>query len=139
MVGRLPGNRGLRGIPRYQRMSGSNTRPGFCGGDEPPSSNPEEALSPRAARTIIGHEIHRPVPADPHRAASVPSSPQAPIGVPETVTYETTDEIPRRPSHSRKTKFPVLMRWFGRLDQRWRFPLAQSHVPRRRRPAERAA
>ena len=54
------------------------------------------------------------MPADPHRAASVPSSPQAPIGVPETVTYETTDEIPRRPSHSRKTKFPVLMRWFGR-------------------------
>ncbi len=76
--------------------------------------NPEGESSPRAARTIIGREIHRPAPADPHRATSLPASPQAPVGVPETVTDETTDEIPRRPSHSGKSKFPAFARLFGR-------------------------
>ena len=95
-------------------MSGSNTRPGFFGGDEPPPLNPEGDPSPRAARTIIGHEIHLRKRPDPLPTAGVPSSPQEPIGVPETVTDEITEEIPRRPSHSGKSKFPALARLFGR-------------------------
>ena len=102
------------GYPRYASMSGSTTRPGFFGGEEPPLPNPEGAPSPRAARTVMGREIHRPAPADPHRAPDLPASPQAPVGVPQTVTDETTDEIPRRPSHSGKSKFPALARLFGR-------------------------
>jgi hypothetical protein len=97
-------------------MSGSKTRPGFSGGDEPPPSNPEEALSPRATRTVMGHAIHLHVPADPGPAARVPSSPreEAPAGVPETVTDETTEEFPPRSRHSGKTKLPAFARLFGR-------------------------
>jgi hypothetical protein len=97
-------------------MSGSKTRPGFSGGDEPPPSNPEEALSPRATRTVMGHAIHLHVPADPGPAVRVTSSPreEAPADVPESVTDETTEELPPRPRHSGKSNFPAFARLFGR-------------------------
>ena len=117
------------GYPRYLRMSGSNTRPGFSGGDEPPPPNPEEDPSPRAARTVIGREIHLRARPDPLPKASLPASPQAPTGVPETLIEETTEEIPRRPSHSGKSKLPALARLFGRWTTGGGF-LARSRLSR---------
>lgn len=109
-------------------MSGSKTRPGFSGGDEPPPSDPEADVSPRAARTMIGHEIHLRAPSDPGPAAGVPPTPseevlarvpptpreEARASVPEAVTDETTEELPLRPTHTGKTRFPALARLFGR-------------------------
>jgi hypothetical protein len=109
-------------------MSGSKTRPGFSGGDEPPPSDPEADASPRPARTMIGHEIHLRAPSDPGPAAGVPPIPreevlarvpptpreEARASVPEAVTDETTEELPLRPSHTGKTRFPALARLFGR-------------------------
>ena len=95
-------------------MAGSNTRPGFCGGDEPPPLNPEEDSSPRAARTVLGHEIHLRARPKPLPTAVALSVPQSPVGVPESVTDEKTEEVPRRPSHSGKSKLPALARLFGR-------------------------
>jgi hypothetical protein len=97
-------------------MAGSKTRPGFSGGDEPPPSNPEEALSPHAARTMIGRAIHLRVPADSWPAPGVPPSPreETPAEAPEIVTNAMTEKLPARPSHSGKTKFPAFARLFGR-------------------------
>lgn len=97
-------------------MAGSKTRPGFSGGDEPPPSNPEEALPPHAARTMLGRAIHLRVPADSWPAPGVPPSPreETPAEVPEIVTDAMTEELPARPSHSGKTKFPAFARLFGR-------------------------
>jgi hypothetical protein len=97
-------------------MAGSKTRPGFSGGDEPPPSNPEEALSPHAARTMIGRAIHLRVPADSWPAPGVPPSQreETPAEAPEIVTNAMTEKLPARPSHSGKTKFPAFARLFGR-------------------------
>jgi hypothetical protein len=97
-------------------MAGSKTRPGFSGGDEPPPSNPEEALSPHAARTMLGRAVHLRVPADSWPAPEVPPSPREamPAEVPEIATNAMTEKLPARPSHSGKTKFPAFARLFGR-------------------------
>ena len=97
-------------------MSGSKTRLGFFGGDEPPPSDPEGVSSQHAARTVIGHDIHlRPPPARPPLSGTPPTSREEPLpAVPETVTDETTEELPPRPSHTGKTKFPAFARLFGR-------------------------
>jgi hypothetical protein len=121
-------------------MSGSKTRLGFSGGSEPPPSDPKGEISPRAARTMIGHEIHLRAPPDLRPAAGVPETPRqealadepgtprqealagtpaTPLGearasVPETAIDEITEELPLRPSHTGKTKFPALARLFGR-------------------------
>jgi hypothetical protein len=97
-------------------MAGSKTRPGFSGGDEPPPSTAEEALSPRAARTVFGRAIHLRVPADSWPAPEAPPSPpeEAPADAPAMATDEIAEEAPARPSHSGKTKFPAFARLFGR-------------------------
>ena len=97
-------------------MSGSKTKPGFFSGGEPPASKPDEEPSPRAARTVIGHEIHLRTPLVPSPAAEAPPPPRPTTsgGVPEPITDETTEELPPRPSHTGKSKFPALARLFGR-------------------------
>ena len=97
-------------------MVGSKTRPGFSGGDEPPPSNPEEAISPRAARTVLGRAVHLHGPADLRPAPGVPPNPpeKAPAEAPKTVTDAMTEEAPARPNHSGKTEFPAFARLFGR-------------------------
>lgn len=116
-------------------MSGSKTRLGFSGGDEPPPSDSEGEASPRAARTMIGHDIHLRAPLNLRPAGSAPLTPrqgtparvpetprqEALGGVPEAITDDTTEELPARPSHSGKTKFPALARLFGRWTTGGRF------------------
>jgi len=94
-------------------MSGSKTKPGFFAGGEPPASKPEEDTSPRAARTVIGHEMHLRTPLPLGPAAEAPPPP-AETSVPEPITDETTDQLPPRPSHTGKSKFPAFARLLGR-------------------------
>jgi hypothetical protein len=97
-------------------MSGSKTHPGFFGGSEPPASKSDEEASPRAARTVIGHEIHLRAQQVPGPAGKLPPNPHAETseGVPQAITDETTDQLPARPSHTGKSGFPALARLFGR-------------------------
>jgi hypothetical protein len=110
-------------------MSGSKTRPGFFSGGEPPATKPDEEPSPRAARTVIGHEIHlrTPLVPSPETEAPPPPRPTTSGGVPEPITDETTEELPPRPSHSGKSKFPALARLFGRWTTGGGF-LSRSHM-----------
>jgi hypothetical protein len=105
------------GYPEDSYMSGSKTNPGFFGGSEPPppASKSDEDASPRAARTVIGHELHLRSPPVLRPAADLPPPRvETSAGVPEAVTDETTEELPARPRHSGKSKFPALARLFGR-------------------------
>jgi hypothetical protein len=97
-------------------MSGSKTNPGFFGSSEPPASKSDEEASPRAARTVIGHESHLRAQRAPGPAGKLPPSPLAETseGVPQAITDETTDQLPARPSHTGKSGFPALARLFGR-------------------------
>jgi hypothetical protein len=65
---------------------------------------------------MLGRAIHLRVPADSWPAPGVPPSPreETPAEVPEIVTDAMTEELPARPSHSGKTKFPAFARLFGR-------------------------
>jgi hypothetical protein len=94
-------------------MPGSKTRPGFFAGGEPPASKPDEDPSPRAARTVIGHEMHLRTPLAPRPAAQAAPLPVE-TSVPEPITDETTDQLPPRPSHTGKSKFPAFARLLGR-------------------------
>ena len=111
-------------------MSGSKTRPGFFSGGEPPASKPDEEPSARATRTVIGHEIHLRTPLVPSPAAEAPPPPRPTTsgGVLEPITDETTEELPPRPSHTGKSKFPALARLFGRWTTGGGF-LSRSHMP----------
>lgn len=94
-------------------MPGSKTRPGFFAGGEAPASKPDEDSSPRAARTVIGHEMHLRTPLAPRPAAQAPPPPGE-TSVPEAIPDETTDQLPPRPSHTGKSKFPAFARLLGR-------------------------
>jgi hypothetical protein len=77
---------------------------------------------------MIGHEIHLRAPSDRLPPVGAPRPPpeevlagepptareEARASVPEAVTDETTEELPLRPSHTGKTRFPALARLFGR-------------------------
>lgn len=95
-------------------MSGSKTRPGFFAGGEPPASKPDEQPSPRAARTVIGHEIHLRTPLVPRPEAKAPPAPRMETPVPEAITDETTEKLSARPGHTGKSKLPAFARLFGR-------------------------
>jgi hypothetical protein len=112
-------------------MSGSKTRPGFFSGGEPPASKPDEEPSPRATRTVIGHEIHLRTPLVPRPVSETPPPPRQETsgGVHEPITDETTEELPARPSHTGKSRFPALARLFGRWTTGGGF-LSRSHMSR---------
>jgi hypothetical protein len=120
-------------------MAGAKTRFGFSGnGSEPPDS--DEA---RAARTVIGREIHLPEPPD-LRPAGWPSPPEAPpaaravaapvprataaatsAGVPVSQPEEDTEELPsRRPSRLGKSR---LARFLGRWTESGKF-VSEDHA-----------
>lgn len=117
-------------------MSGAKTRFGFAGdGSEPPDS--DEA---RGARTIIGRDIHLPVPpgfaspvsptSEPHPAAGGAPMPQAPTtsrsAIPGRLTEEITAELPsRRPRPQGKSR---LARFLGRWTKSGRF-VSESRGP----------
>jgi hypothetical protein len=96
-------------------MAGSKTRHGFSGdGEDPPSSQ-----APRAARTVIGHDIHLQLPTGP-APRPVSQGPQAqpmpgrPVpATADSVHEETTDVLldrrGRRAGTSRLARF--LGRW----------------------------
>ena len=97
-------------------MSGSKTILGFSGNQEPPATNPEEGLPPRAARTVIGRPA-QPIPGVvPLPEASIPSTPsdEAPVGVPVAVTDEVTEQVSPQAIHTGKSRFPAMARLFGR-------------------------
>jgi len=87
------------------------------------------ASSPRASRTVIGHEFH--LPAQPiHRpAASAPPSPGAATssGVPQAVVDENTEKLAPRARHTGKSRFPAIARLFGRWTTGGSFR-SQSHT-----------
>lgn len=119
-------------------MSGSKTILGFTGNS--PASDPAaggDSSDPRASRTIIGHDLHRPAgQVEPRRSAPVPrpstaranspgpaprphvpsARPSSSSAVVTQAVEEVTEQIPgrRRPSHSGKTGFPAFARLFGR-------------------------
>jgi hypothetical protein len=78
-------------------MAGAKTRFGFAGnGSEPPDS--DEA---RAARTVIGREVHLPEPPD-LRPTSSPSPPEA-----RPVARAVAAPIPRAPAAAPRAAVPV--------------------------------
>ena len=101
-------------------MPGSKTRFGFSGADEPLPLAGDAPAAPRAARTIIGHETHRPGEvAAPSPAPKVevqaPPAPEPKSGVPEAVVRdEVTERLPDRGPHTGKSKFPAIARLLGR-------------------------
>jgi hypothetical protein len=117
-------------------MSGAKTRFGFAGdGSEPPDS--DEA---RGARTIIGRDIHLPMPpsfappagptSEPSPAAKIAPTPQAPAmsrtAIPGPLTDEITAELPsRRPRPQGKSR---LARFIGRWTKSGRF-VSESRGP----------
>jgi len=57
--------------------------------------------------------MHLRAPLAPRPAAQVPAAPVE-TSVPETIPDETTDQLPPRPSHTGKSKFPAFARLLGR-------------------------
>jgi hypothetical protein len=98
-------------------MSGSKTRFGFSGANEPLPPHSPAPNPPQVSRTIIGRETHRPG-AGPQKKIEVqatrPSEPKS--GVPESVIREDKTERVfdrgRRPTG--KSKFPPIARLLGR-------------------------
>jgi hypothetical protein len=101
-------------------MSGQKTILGFSSSkDDPPK--PNEAL---AARTVIGREVHLPErnlgptndqPID--RPAIYEQTQEQPSVIPTPLPEETTVPVVRssmRPSHTGKSRFPAIARFFGR-------------------------
>jgi hypothetical protein len=99
-------------------MAGSKTRFGFAGdGSEPPDSDES-----RAARTVMGHDIHlrlpsgflpsktpgAPTPVPPAPASSTPSAP-VPAPIPSEITEKLAARRPGRPQKSRLARF--IGRW----------------------------
>ncbi len=103
-------------------MPGSKTRFGFSGTSEPLPPEGDAPDAPRAARTIMGHETHRPGEvAAPVQAPKVevqavtapPAEPKA--AVPEPVLREdVTERVLDRHRHTGKSKFPAIARLLGR-------------------------
>lgn len=107
-------------------MSGSKTRFGFSGAHEPSHVEGQAPEVPRAARTFIGHETHRPGEVAPPKAAPkievegaattlIGPVMSVPPGVPEAVMQEEfTERVPGRGRHTGKSRFPAIARLFGR-------------------------
>jgi hypothetical protein len=101
-------------------MPGSKTRFGFSGADEPSPLTGDAPDGPRAARTIFGHETHRPGEAvapkhAPKAEVQAPPAPEPKSGVPEAVVREEiTERLAGRPRHTGKSKFPAIARLLGR-------------------------
>ncbi len=107
-----------------EEMAGSKTRFGFAGdGSEPPDSN-----GSRAARTVMGHDLHLKLPAGfvppktPGSPTPVPPSPAFPTprtAVPAPIVSGITEEIAaRRPTRPQKSR---LARFIGRWTDSGRF------------------
>jgi hypothetical protein len=102
-------------------MPGSKTRFGFSGANEPLPLEGDAPDASRAARTIMGHETHRP-----GQAAASPPTPKVEIraadpsletksAVPEPVLREeVTERVLDRHRHTGKSKFPAIARLLGR-------------------------
>lgn len=102
-------------------MPGSKTRFGFSGANEPAPREGDAPEAPRAARTIMGHETHRPGDAAPVQApkveveAATPAPAEAKAAVPQPVTREdVTERVLDRHRHTGKSKFPAFARFLGR-------------------------
>jgi hypothetical protein len=101
-------------------MPGSKTRFGFSGADEPSPTEGDAPDAPRAARTIIGHETHRPgevvvpIPAPAVEVASASPPPEPKADVPEAVVRDEVTERVMARRHTGKSKFPAIARLLGR-------------------------
>lgn len=100
-------------------MPGSKTRFGFSGADEPSPLTGDAPDAPRAARTIIGHETHRPgeavAPQHPPKVeVQAPPAPEPKSGVPEAVVREEATERLSDRRHTGKSRFPAIARLLGR-------------------------
>jgi hypothetical protein len=126
------------GYPRTRSMPGSKTRFGFSGTDEPVPLEGKAPDAPRAARTVLGHETHRPGQAGASSPASNPSpgiesqgarpTPEPRSGVPEAVVHEEiTERVGTRRGHTGKSKFPAIARLLGRWTTEGRF-LSRSRI-----------
>jgi hypothetical protein len=100
-------------------MPGSKTRFGFSGTDEPLPLEGQSPDAPRAARTVMGHETHRPgqagtsSPRIETQGGGPPPEPRS--GVPETVVRdEITEKVGYRQGHTGKSKLPAIARLLGR-------------------------